>query len=75
MDHLYWIPICFVLFGCMFVSGYGLAAVFKPLRKIYCKIGWHSHTYDGQYFDGCSAHVRCQWCGYEGKVDSQGNLF
>jgi len=26
-------------------------------------------------FDGCSAHARCRYCGEEGMIDSQGNLF
>ena len=26
-------------------------------------------------FDGCSVHARCRYCGYEGMIDSQGNLF
>lgn len=47
------------------------------LKQICCKMGWHSYFigFDIQYFDGCSAHARCKWCGYEGMIDSQGNLF
>jgi len=26
-------------------------------------------------YDGCSFHARCKYCGYEGMIDSQGNLF
>ena len=49
----------------------------KPLQKLYCKIGWHCHQKDYIYkeSDGCSDHCTCKWCGYEGMVDSQGNLF
>lgn len=25
--------------------------------------------------DGCSAHAKCKYCGMEGMIDSQGNLF
>ena len=31
--------------------------------------------YETTGFDGASLHCRCKWCGYEGLVDSQGNLF
>ena len=57
--------------------GYLLADVIKPIQKFYCKIGWHCHSKDYIYdsFDGASAHCTCKWCGYEGMVDSQGNLF
>ena len=47
------------------------------MKKVYCKIGWHSYpqgfTYTG--FDGASAHSTCKWCLYKGMTDSQGNLF
>lgn len=56
---------------------YLVADHFKFLQKYYCKIGWHCHTKDYQfdYHDGASGHCRCNWCGYSGMVDSQGNLF
>lgn len=64
-------------FGIMF--GYYLASRIdcEPLRKFYCKLGWHCHSKDYQWdsFDGASAHCTCKWCGYKGMVDSQGNLF
>lgn len=47
----------------------------KILKKFLCKIGWHSWTYEYLYYDGCSNHAKCKWCGYEGLIDSQGNLF
>lgn len=57
--------------------GYAIANHVKPLQKIYCKRGWHCHMkdYEATGFDGASLHCRCKWCGYEGLVDSQGNLF
>ena len=57
--------------------GYCLADICKPLQELYCKIGWHCHEKDYIYegFDGVSSHCKCKWCGYEGMVDSQGNLF
>ena len=57
--------------------GYAIANDVKPLQKIYCKRGWHCHMkdYETTGFDGASLHCRCKWCGYEGLVDSQGNLF
>ena len=47
------------------------------IKWVFCKIGWHSFLggYEPLYFDGCSEHAKCKWCGYEGMVDSQGNLF
>ncbi len=51
-------------------------------QRFACWIGWHSHSFfrrDGGFesvsFDGASVHARCRWCGYEGMIDSQGNLF
>lgn len=58
-------------------STYFIADYFKILQKIFCKIGWHCHKKDYIYqsFDGASVHCKCKWCGYNGMVDSQGNLF
>jgi hypothetical protein len=49
----------------------------KPIRKFYCRMGWHCHSKDYIFdsFDGASEHCTCKWCGYKGMVDSQGNLF
>lgn len=48
----------------------------KRYRRVACKIGWHSYpSFDVTGSDGCSKHARCKWCGYEGMIDSQGNLF
>ena len=45
-------------------------------RKFACWIGWHSYPkFITTGFDGCSEHAKCRWCGYEGMIDSQGNLF
>ena len=50
--------------------------LFARLRPIYCKVlPWHSPRPEQTSFDGCSVHARCRWCGYEGMIDSQGNLF
>lgn len=37
---------------------------------------WHSTFvgYDDDRIDGIR-YAKCKWCGYEGLVDSQGNLF
>lgn len=47
------------------------------MKKIFCKIGWHSILIGFIYLsnDGASEHMKCKWCGYEGMIDSQGNLF
>ena len=49
---------------------------FTRLRPLYCKVlPWHSPRPEHTGHDGCSVHARCRWCGYEGMIDSQGNLF
>lgn len=30
---------------------------------------------DTNSWDGCSFHAKCRYCGYQGMIDSQGNLF
>jgi hypothetical protein len=47
------------------------------LDRLFCAIGWHcpAHRRVILGFDGCSVHARCPWCGFEGMIDSQGNLF
>lgn len=45
------------------------------IKKLLCKIGWHSWSYIHLFNDGCIEHAKCKWCGYEGMIDSQGNLF
>jgi hypothetical protein len=50
----------------------------KVLKRILCKVlRWHSIFVGFEYlgFDGCSTHAKCKWCGYEGMIDSRGNLF
>lgn len=56
---------------------YLVADRFKFLQKFYCKIGWHCHTKDYRFdrIEGICIHATCKWCGYQGLVDSQGNLF
>ena len=62
---------------------YGIVSRFfhiKFLERIFCEFGWHSHQYDDIHtkdYDplNFSVFAKCQWCGYEGQVDSQGNLF
>ena len=48
--------------------------------KFACKIGWHSHNYNSIRKATDDPHqfltfATCQWCRFEGQVDSQGNLF
>ena len=48
------------------------------IKRFCCWVGWHSVPFAGYEnigFDGLSEHARCRWCGYEGMIDSQGNLF
>ncbi len=47
----------------------------KRIRLWFCKkLGWH-RIGRFLYFDGCSVHAECSVCGYQGIIDSQGNLF
>lgn len=57
---------------------YPFANHIKPIQKFYCKvIEWHCHSEDYEFIsaNAVNTHCRCKWCGYEGMVDSQGNLF
>lgn len=53
----------------------------KLLKKILCKIGWHSFSYNlieepkDPLNTGVCNKYQCKWCGMKGLVDSQGNLF
>ena len=51
-----------------------LKKLVDALKRLACRIGWHSYD-DFSDFDGCNARARCRWCGFEGLIDSQGNLF
>jgi hypothetical protein len=65
--------VVFTLIVCIFIL---IAVLFRGLWKpLACKVGWHSYEYDTVSHDGCSTHAQCQWCKYEGMIDSQGNLF
>lgn len=58
--------------------GTAAAKAAEPVKKILCRIGWHSPGYDLVEYDGNSGicnKYRCRWCGRTGLVDSQGNLF
>lgn len=52
--------------------------VIKAIRKLMCRIGWHSpidyrnDPKDPRHF---LVFARCKYCGYEGQIDSQGNLY
>lgn len=58
-----------------------LRKIIKIMRNFLCKIRWHAYFpfYHPHWQflenDGLSNHVRCGWCGYEGMIDSLGNLF
>jgi len=53
----------------------------KIIKKMFCKIGWHSivsgfaHSQKNKGRTGFLTFARCKWCGHEGQIDSQGNLF
>lgn len=54
-----------------------MRAIWKRLALWRCRaLGWHPQGLRVPIgYDGCSAHERCGRCGFEGMVDSQGNLF
>ena len=53
----------------------------KWFKKFSCCIGWHSfYGYEDAHTDDKDSYrflifARCPWCGHEGQIDSQGNLF
>jgi hypothetical protein len=53
----------------------------KHLKRFCCWIGWHSFGgYDDVHHSDMDplkflVFAKCRWCGFEGQVDSQGNLF
>ena len=49
---------------------------FKGLRHFLFghQVLW-GHWIEYTSHDGASFHARCKYCGYEGMIDSQGNLF
>ena len=73
--------ICLAIIFSFVCMGHIFLRWFKPYRKFSCKIGWHSYPkFDNiRYITGDPYQVltfaKCQWCGYEGQIDSQGNLF
>jgi len=75
---------CVLVFALIFIammSMYPLRWVacwkrFAFMRPMFCnRLEWHSPGPETTGHDGCSTHARCRWCGYEGMVDGQGNLF
>jgi hypothetical protein len=78
MDFLYGILLTLLTAGLLTIIGYFVAHLswFKFMRPMYCHtLPWHSRRPTTISHDGCSVHARCRWCGYEGMIDSQGNLF
>ena len=55
----------------------------KLIRRLFCRVGWHSFPagYDWDAQGAYRLHgigggrARCRWCGGMGLVDSQGNMF
>jgi hypothetical protein len=53
----------------------------KSAQKFCCSTGWHSYPnfidVHKQSSDPCGflTYAKCKYCGYEGQIDSQGNLF
>ena len=52
--------------------------MFDWIKRFFCFAGWHSFNYASAEQEdptGFLVFAKCKWCGYEGQVDSQGNLF
>lgn len=53
------------------------------IKKFLCLIGWHCPSWKLELVEipedplhtGICNKYKCPWCGYEGMIDSQGNLF
>lgn len=60
-----------------------LKYIIAKYKKFACWIGWHSHPEFANYRQLSSPNdplkflvfAECRWCGYQGMLDSQGNLF
>jgi len=84
MLNLLLIPVV-IFFGLLFICMmlYIVARIIRMpfLDWIFCKVfPWHSGTYDDVHHAENDPHkflvfAKCKWCGYEGQIDSQGNLF
>jgi hypothetical protein len=70
-----------ISFSVLFIYGNIFLRWCKWYRKLSCRCGWHSYpdfsnihykTDDPLIF---LVFAKCKWCGYEGQIDSQGNLF
>jgi hypothetical protein len=58
-----------------FIGSY-LYSKFGFLRIYYHDLlGWHQPSDSSRYFDGCSEHNTCKYCGKDIMQDSQGNWF
>ena len=60
-------------------SGLSEKKMINLIKKLLCKIGWHC-PFIKQYYPkdepiNYSIQAKCPWCGFIGKIDSQGNLF
>lgn len=48
------------------------------IKRLCCRMGWHRiggwHTKVNDPLN-FQVYARCKWCGFEGMIDSQGNLF
>ncbi len=54
----------------------GLYFKFGFLKFFYHDLlGWHTPDDSPQWFDGCSDHAVCKYCGQEIMQDSQGNWY
>ena len=80
MGYLYGALIIIGFLSILFIPYYLSHWINTPFRKFFCRIGWHSVKYDNKHKAENDplkflTFAKCQWCNYEGQLDSQGNLF
>nr|DAU60314.1 MAG TPA: 50S ribosomal subunit [Caudoviricetes sp.] len=67
-----------VLVGLMLLWLSGVIWCVRPYKAMswfyHDILGWHK-TDSSRYYDGCSAHSHCRFCGKEIMQDGQGNWF
>lgn len=48
-------------------------------KRFCCRMSWHGPTTNVRQAPSDPlqflVYARCEWCGFEGMIDSQGNLF
>jgi len=67
------LSVAVLLIGILALGALSFVVRGGPIGRLCCRLDWHKPTVTG--VTGINAHARCERCGYEGLLDSQGNLF